>query len=379
MAFIGDKREKQTAPMEDTLEFNTDIAVLADGHGGSHGLGIATFACQKVMEKVKEHLLADCDPMDFYETMPKLFTEIHESYLEEMAGPGVLIENYVPMKDGFNIRGGTTLTAVVHKKYKNREYIMTANVGDSDAFLFTRKGDKYYAQKLTKSHKPDSEEEYFRIQKCGHTAASCIYDTHGVLTSAGQLPIFHDDGSYVHYEHTYEPYEKAISHYHNLYRELKKAEKMGKITTTLEPECEAALHDYKEKRRIYFASQDGRRYVSTARNDRATYVMWDAHRPENSLKLSVTRSLGDYYGNLHGISPVPDVYVTWLDTEDLGDEAVLFVASDGILDCYELENLAEVVMKCSPASLMNIFHTKAESFFGTDYDDMSFAMKCIKK
>ena len=114
MAFIGDKREKQTAPMEDALEFNADIAVLADGHGGDkHGLGIATFACQKVMEHL---VVADYDPMDFYETMPKLFAEIHESYLEKMVEPGVVIENYVPMKDGFNIRGGTTLTATVHKK-----------------------------------------------------------------------------------------------------------------------------------------------------------------------------------------------------------------------------------------------------------------------
>ena len=377
MAFIGDKCEKQTAPMEDALEFNEDIAVLADGHGGDkHGLGIATFACQKVMEHL---VVADYDPMDFYETMPKLFAEIHESYLEKMVEPGVVIENYVPMKDGFNIRGGTTLTATVHKKYKGREYIMTANVGDSDAFLFTKKGDKYYAQKLTKTHKPDSEEEYFRIQKCGHTAASCVYDTQGVLTSAGQLPIFHDDGTYVDYEPTYEPYSASILHYHTLYREFKKAQKMDKITSTMEAECEVALHDYKEKKRIYFASQDGRRCVSNARNDRATYVMWDAYRPENSLKLSVTRAIGDYYGNLHGISPVPDVYVTWLDTEDLGDQAVLFVASDGILDCYELENLAEIVMNYSPATLTNIFHTQAESFFGSDYDDMSYAMKWIKK
>jgi serine/threonine protein phosphatase PrpC len=75
-----------------------------------------------------------------------------------------------------------------------------------------------------------------------------------------------------------------------------------------------------------------------------------------------------------GLTHEPHVSITFLD-EDLGDQAVLFMASDGILDCYRMEQLAEVVMTTAPDQLMALFVAKGKELFHKTHDDMSFVLK----
>jgi serine/threonine protein phosphatase PrpC len=102
--------------------------------------------------------------------------------------------------------------------------------------------------------------------------------------------------------------------------------------------------------------------------------MVDTMDPANSIKLALTRAIGDYHAHKVGLTHEPHVSITFLDQEDLGDQAVLFMASDGILDCYHMEQLAEVVMTTAPDQFMAVFSAKETELFQTAHDDMSFVL-----
>jgi serine/threonine protein phosphatase PrpC len=134
------------------------------------------------------------------------------------------------------------------------------------------------------------------------------------------------------------------------------------------------MADHTEKKYAYDRSQDSRRNPNTARGDRGAYIMVDTLDPTNSIKLGLTRAIGDYHAHKVGLTHEPHVSITFLD-EDLGDQAVLFMASDGILDCYRMEQLAEVVMTTAPDQLMALFVAKGKELFHKTHDDMSFVLK----
>jgi serine/threonine protein phosphatase PrpC len=311
--------------------------------------------------------------------MPKMFAQLHKSFMVQMGQEhDVVIEDDVPMRHNVVIRGGTSLTTMYLGTFQGRSYIMTANVGDSDAFLFTRKDGVYRSKKLTVTHEPTSLDEYRRVQQFRELAAHFVYDTIGSFTVAGHLPIFEADGTMIDYEDTYTPYIAATKAYQNAWHAVDRAKKAGQPTEALRVELDVIIADYKMKKTKYDTSLDSRRMPNTARGDRSAYIMMDALDANNNLKLAVTRCLGDFHGHKVGLTHVPDVVITWLDEEDLGDQAAFFMASDGVLDCYHMEELAQIVLTGNPSHLMSTFSAKSVELFHKCHDDMSFVMKHLK-
>jgi serine/threonine protein phosphatase PrpC len=359
--------------MEDAMAYNEMTAVIADGHGGFHGAQLAEKSCEDIMKAM--HGMDDSyDPEKFFETMPALYHQIHMEYKQCMLLGGGTLENGIPVVHGLHVRGGCTLATMVHSTFQGRAYIMTANVGDTEVFLFTVKDGVYRAKQLTTTHCPTSQSEYFRIQKLGMRAGHCMYDTKKATTVGGHLPIFNDDGTYVVYEDTYTPYKKAYAEYHRIYTAVSDAKKAGLPYHDLLPLLQKMQAEYKIKTTEYMNSPDGRRCPSTVRDDRGAYLMQDTYNSVNMIRLAMTRAIGDYPAHEIGLTTEPAVHLTWLDQEDLGDHAMVFMASDGILDCYEFDNLAKIVFTSDQTTLLDQFREKAMELF-QECDDMSYVMK----
>lgn len=374
---IGDLKAKN-ALMEDAICILDCAAALADGHGGKYGATMATTAVMSSAMALNE-MKGDVDPAQFYEIMPMMFKQLHKSFIAQIGQEhDVVVEDDVPMRHNVVVRGGTSLTTMYLGTFQGRSYIMTANVGDSDAFLFTRKDGVYRSKKLTVTHEPTSLDEYRRVQQFRELAAHFVYDTNGSFTVAGHLPVFEADGTMIDYEDTYTPYIAATKAYQNAWHAVDRAKKAGQPTETLRSELDVIVTDYKVKKTKYETSLDARRIPNTARGDRSAYIMMDALDANNSLKLAVTRCLGDFHGHKVGLTHVPDVVITWLDEEDLGDQAAFFMASDGVLDCYHMEELAQIVLTGNPSYLMEAFSAKSMELFHKCHDDMSFVMKHLK-
>ena len=380
MSTISGATLAKKALMEDAIQFAENIGVIADGHGGHLGADIATFACAKVMNAL-DSLSEEgnsFNPDNFYEIMPKLFADIHYEYLQKISKiPYTVVDNDVPTQYGNIVRGGTTLTAMYHGTYEERPYIMTANVGDSDAYIFTVKDGLYNWRQLTTTHEPTSQAEYFRVQKLGQYAAHFVYDTIGSHTVATHLPIFEPDGTMIRYEDTYTPYSDASDEYNKVWTAHENAKKAGEPFKELRVKLNETLKKYQAAMAKYRASPDCRRNIGTARGDRAAYMMCDSFNPSNAIKIAMTRSIGDYAAHKVGLTHEPAVDITWLELEDV-DRAVFFMASDGVLDSYKMEELAKVVLETEPSLLMPKFKAKSIELFHKQHDDMAFVLKQLK-
>ena len=368
MAYTGETVAKR-AGMEDALIYTNEYGVLADGHSssGTHGAGISQFACSRIRCALDAIDFTSYDPEQSYEMMSTLFHRIHMDYMDVMVEHGATIQDGVPMHRGIPVSGGTTLTCAIHGSYQGRPYLITANVGDSDAYLFVKKGDQYTWKQLTTTHEPTSQSEYFRIQKQRDLAGHCVYDTQGATRVDSYLPIFEADGTMIYYEDTYSVLETA----RHIFNEAR-AVSLSASEADKKFFHEKAIIAYKESitaKAAYESSVDSRRVVSTVRGDRAAYLI-DC---QDTIRLSVTRAIGDYAGSSMGVTYEPFVSVTWLDTEDLGDQAMVFMATDGILDCFHMEELTRRAFE-SPA-LMEECVAGAKRLYGNDYDDMTYLMR----
>ena len=358
--------------MEDAISYKENFGALADGHG-QRGSAIASFACEKVMTELTS-LDKEVDPAHFFEIMPKLFKDIHFEFLEKISKEyGVVVVDKVPINYGITVRGGTTLTVMYKGVFCDRDYVMTANVGDSDAFLFTVKDGIYSSKKLTFTHEPTSEVEYQRIQsQFGQNAAKFIFDTKGARYIKDYLPIFDADGKKIEYVDTYKPYNDATILYQNAWQAWDLAKKAGEPADELD---KSIITDYKLKKFQYESSVDSKRFPSTESGDRSAYIMTDKPDP---VMLAMTRSLGDYQSHKVGVIYEPFVNITDLSTEDLGDSSCIFMASDGILDCYLEDELSKIVLDGNPNELLDIFQAKSLSLFKKIHDDMSYVTMRLK-
>ena len=380
MEFFAASKAKRSH-MEDAMQYSDCIAVIADGHcrDGSRGADIAQFTVTSLMRVLNGLHLNTFNPELFEEFMTITFRTIHDEYLEIMKDSGIEVHNGIPMKDGIYITGGTTATTAVFGSYNDRPYVMTANVGDSDGFIFSKKDGVYCWKQLTTTHEPTSESEYRRIQQKRELAPSFIYETKGAMSIAGSLPIFDADANLIHYEDTYAQVQNARKKYNELRKAFTDAKQAGLPTAAaIKMEALAAHEHVLAATSRHEHSDDGRRFVSTVRGDRSCYIAAQSKNYRNDFRLSMTRVIGDYPASLMGVTPEPSVLLTWLDEEDLGDQAVLFIATDGVLDCYEMEELAQLVLESDRNTLIDKFHAKAQVVFADEYDDMTFIMTKLK-
>jgi serine/threonine protein phosphatase PrpC len=333
MAFSGGLLPKYG---QDAIRTLKNSCALADGHG-LEGTEFATNACNEFFNFVQK---TDSDPSETMKGLDDLFLYLHESHKYR--------------------QGGTTLTCLILKE----NYLICSNVGDSDAFLFTLKNGKYHTLKLTQTHEPCCLSEYLRIKEKG--LAECTYET----ICNQSLPIFDKDDNEIIYEKTYEKYQDSVKAWQQAHKDYKEATPETKQSK--KEFLDKIVKDSKEKKVEYQSSLDGKRLVSTARGDRACYVVC------NDVKLAVTRSIGDYNAHKVGVIANPSSTLYSLDELDMGEKAVLFVASDGVLDCFEYEDLSQLVLTIEDdRELILEFQKRSVSLFGKQHDDISFLRKLL--
>ena len=322
---------------QDAIRTLKNSCALADGHG-TDGTEFATNACNQFFDFVQK---TDSDPSETMKGLDNLFLSIHESHRDK--------------------KGGTTLTCLILKE----NYLICSNVGDSDAFLFTLKNGAYHAMKLTQTHEPCCLSEYLRIKERG--LADCVYTTHNPNEN---FCIFDKDDNEIMYKKTYEIYQDSIKAWQQAHKDYKEATPETKQSK--KEFLDKIVKDSKEKKVEYQSSLDGKLLVSTARGDRTCYVVY------NDVKLAMTRSIGDYNAHKVGVIANPSSTLYSLDELDMGEKAVLFVASDGVLDCFEYEDLARLVLTIEDdRELILEFQKRSVSLFGKQHDDISFLRKLL--
>jgi len=371
------KAKTQKKPSEDAIAYEENVAVIADGHG-DHGAEIASYACTYLLRELRQ-LPTEFDPARFDTIMPELFRRVHDDYLEHLVTIyGAIVMDGVPYLKGKRMDSGCSLAVSFEGTFQGRSYIATANVGDTEVLLFRKQvpnetNDKneisYTATPLTALHKPTSQAEYFRIQKLGMMAGHCVYETKDAETVAGHLQIFEPDGTPIHYKDTYTPYRAAILAHCATYQAAADAKKAHQPYKHLIPAVLEAKSAYDIAAHTYQHSPDGRRNHCTARGDCGAYLMVDSYGITTTLRYAMTRAIGDYAAHLCGMTTEPYVHVEYVT-----DHPILFLATDGILDCYEYHDLARIVLTSDPDRLMINFTLDAMKIF-TEYDDMAFIMK----
>jgi serine/threonine protein phosphatase PrpC len=263
---------------------NTDkftAYVILDGHG-MYGRIFVDKAMDILKPKIEKF-----DEEHYEASLTQIF---HETNLE--------------MTDPYYILTGSTLTVVII----TATHIYTANVGDSDAYLFTK--DKTM-EKLTTDHSGLSFDEMMRLKE-KYPTTSIMYDS----------------------KHP------------------------GKSTPVWSESNELNPHD------IRFQYAKNRSYepaIYIIHNGRYTRSgFFDGH------KLAMTRSIGDYYLKEAGIIATPSISIREKPTA--GEK--LLVASDGFWDAWTKPELIEQLTS-DPVNIFSKSVELNRLYFGSSIDDNS--------
>ena len=327
-----------------TLSKNTTIMIVADGHGGKNGKIAAQVAVKffcNALEKIDEMSISELRAL-----LTKTFPEAHEAIRVALIKNGHNrysdVQGTVRELNESAVHGGTTFTVCITKYdlETKKTHVITAYVGDSEAYLV--KKDKTFVELTNVDHSPKSLSEWVRLkelERLRHEAkdtrpvATCVYDTHHrnkqvfILDGATQTWIM--DPKYVSdpWSHGLQPanvrYEPGAYLYYNSIRGLD-------VTTT----------------------------------------------------LAMTRSLGDFYAHVVGVTYEPSV--SEVEVED-GDTIV--VASDGLWDVWAYTDFASFVSKkkeenpvklVQAEQIMTETEKRARAAFGSQHDDISVVVHNVQ-
>lgn len=245
------------------------VLCVFDGHGihGKEAAGLAKSIVKTFFEEAKG--LHGWSKDEHTANLKKLFNKIHST-----------------MKELFQTKkweyGGTTATIVVviHNDDGSHDMV-TSNVGDSTAMVFT-KDSKY--EFLSENHNPDSKEEFERIRdldgKEYPSKFELVYET-----QRGDKKIFDDDGK--------------------------------KISDFISNPWGNGL------------------FPINVRYEPATRAVGG-----NAIRIAMTRSLGDFRGENFGLSHEPTVTF-----KKAPENCIICVASDGLWDNWKYEDLSSYLTK----------------------------------
>lgn len=297
---------------QDTFSLNRgykfDVLSVFDGHGihGKEAAGLAKSIVKTFFEEAKG--LHGWSKDEHTANMKKLFNEIHST-----------------MKELFQTKkweyGGTTATIVVviHNDDGSHDMV-TSNVGDSTAMVFT-KDSKY--EFLSENHNPDSKEEFERIRdldgKEYPSKFELVYET-----QRGDKKIFDDDG-------------KKISKF--------RSNPWGNGLTPI-----------------------------NVRYEPATRAVGG-----NAIRIAMTRSLGDFRGENFGLSHEPTVTF-----KKAPKDCIICVASDGLWDNWKYEDLSSYLTKLKDTPLESVLSEtmketmkRASTNFGKENVDDTTCILCF--
>lgn len=205
--------------------------------------------------------------------------------------------------NGDPIHGGSTATVVVMVKDDNSAgaNLITANVGDSTAFLVPTRGTWDF---LSVDHGPENQDEWARIN-----------------TSAAEAHLYPTKLLFV--------YDKT-----NVFRKY---------------ECPCVFLPDGSKDQQYVANPWGYGlHPTNVRYEPAVYAVTPRNISKDSTCIAMTRSLGDFYAHQFGLTYVPSISVKRISCADSGSDDTtqehtnsyatqeqaytIFVASDGVWD-----------------------------------------------
>ena len=279
-------------------------------------------------------------------------------------------ENGVPFEGHEPFSGGAVVTTVIVCTFVDgRKIVTTANVGDAEAFVYTHKEDgSIEITECTTAHDCGSRTERLRLKSF---PVQCVFTT----PDGGNLPIDDADGNPIDYAFAEgkDVYYKLLA-YHAVCAEPESPEKKQK-----QDEC---CKLWRASNKAFKAHPMNQQYdqlvwsTRTAMQDRdfpSTYIVGDARATYGHwLRLQPSRAIGDFAQQQLGIVPTP---VTMTLELGLSPTQCVFVASDGVHDCFTRHELAKLVLSDkTDDELLRIFVDKSKSLFsGIQHDDISFA------
>jgi serine/threonine protein phosphatase PrpC len=331
MSWLLDSANRPNSKNEDrrlTWESSNHIIfVLAvfDGHGGHPGGTIAPTTAMTSFGQFFQHYDGVCetwDPSVWQIQLNRLFRDTHDAIRQKFTDtiPNTYVDQHGVVRRNFShetIHGGTTVTlSVVNKRYR---YCITANVGDSDAFLI----EPHRHVQLSADHKPSNHAEWVRIHglRLGRYNPVLAYDVKHVYPE-----IFDEQGHRVQ-RFVDNPWGNGLS----------------PANVRYEPGSYLVF-----PRPGYDGRDEQGRFLNT--------------------QLAMTRSLGDFSSHVVGVTCEPTITVTMLPAT----ECAIVVASDGLWDCWRYEEFAYFVrQEHSTGAILARTHQKAVATFGKDIDDIS--------
>ena len=322
-------------------------AFVADGHGGMNGRFAAQMAINMVTMWTQRHsrYIPTWTLPHLESCITQLFHEIHvafrDSLVENNAGSYADENGVVRNRAHSPYHGGCTFSGTWSFIKDGKRVIHTAHVGDSDVILVSenkQSGDVTYEQ-LSGDHKPDNEDEYKNLVLRSDLKEKLLF-----------------------------VYSKSSEHY--------KYNSPQVFLPYVPGVCESNLHDpcYLQNRWRNFGISTG-----NVRYEPSTYAV--TPRGARDLgSLAMTRSLGDFFVAQYGISHIPTQRTKVLDEDNF--KYALFVASDGVWDCYKYQEFAELAMrKIATLSLVDVVEsivadtvTFARKTFGKQFDDTTMVV-----
>ncbi len=229
---------------------------------------------------------------------------------------------------GDPIHGGSTATLVVMVKDANGEggaNLITANVGDSTAFLVPTRGTWDF---LSVDHGPENQDEWVRVNTGAGSAAAASAAASGSCTAEGIVPPADAYPTKLLFV-----YDKT-----NVFRKY---------------ECPCVFLPDGTKDQQYVANPWGAGlHPTNVRYEPAVYAVTPRSVSKDSTCIAMTRALGDFYAHQFGLTHVPSISVKRISCADSGSDDTtqahtnsyatseqaytIFVASDGVWDCWKV-------------------------------------------
>lgn len=437
--FTGEIQQKNSYNGQDHQRTGGKVwALVNDGHGVEKGKLAADF-CAFAMEADINAAIEAGGLTEFIAGLPAYGPALHERlrvrFLEN--ADCVADANGVPRSafEHDSIRGGTTSTVVFHleadEDKKQDEKIVFAWVGDSSGKIFLEGEDgKNTVLDGTNDHSPSNRAEMRRLEARRHTGAitgHLCYDTKGAVRDSQYIRIYAEDGSMPFYtpsailvSQAREDHQAALT---ALAKEPENAEYKARVETCLErigvaqegfrtarqnvahlalvayhaknaeltadptnaelkAQVKACADEWSVANKAYVASPE---YASQSRINKGTvkddgyggYLIGpDSDRYGAQVRLASTRAFGDFQAHQVGVCAEMEVREFVVKDLPAARRRMIFVASDGVHDCYTDDELAALVMSGkSDAELLQEFVTKSRSLFGSQADDISFVRK----
>ena len=241
-------------------------------------------------------------------------------------------------------KGGTTFTCATVSLTDDRVDVEFKWAGDSTGLIVTPSGFT-----RTTDHIPTNRLEHLRVLNCG---GAMVYHA---LKSPCPIPIFDAENELIDYGA--HPAAQAM-----------KALWAAQEGCEQEP-SEAASHALQLAKKNYEAFKHvvvpfQFLHLRNAAGEHGCYFSTPAG------STAVTRSFGDFYMRPFGLTHELES----LKISVVGERGCVFLASDGVHDCFKVDELAEVVLttECDD-ELHSIFVQKRKALFGKEGDDMEWA------